>query len=139
MTSRPSIRKREYIVDPKVQWTLILYSLGVAVIVALLCVMLIQSDFYYLLTGLFSGVLDSNSRMLVLLILGGIFVVVFSIIFLGITLSNRIAGPIYRLIRHMEGVRDGVVTEDLVLRKGDYFAKSAKVCNEMVKAIRASK
>ena len=58
--------------------------------------------------------------------------------FLGLIISHRVFGPIYRLVKHMENFRETGSTEELKLREGDYFKDVADSYNNMLKRIRES-
>lgn len=51
-------------------------------------------------------------------------------------LSHRIAGPAYRLKRTFEAARDGDLSIDVRLRKGDYLTDVADGWNEMITRLR---
>jgi len=67
--------------------------------------------------------------------IGGIFLVL-SIMFAGLILSHRIAGPLYRLKKHMDAVSTGSITNDVKFRKKDYFPEVADGFNGVMKRIR---
>ena len=56
----------------------------------------------------------------------------FSILFGGLLLSNKVAGPIYRLTQHLlnNSIQD---TRPLKFRKGDYFTELQDAFNEYIK------
>ena len=55
----------------------------------------------------------------------------------GVLYSFRFAGPIVRLQRHLEGLRDGAWDERCVLRKGDDLHDVAHAVNEVADVVRA--
>ena len=60
----------------------------------------------------------------------------FGLFWFGLVLSNRIAGPIYRIQRHMQEMIDGKPVPPTVhLRKKDYFQEVAQTYNELLKKI----
>jgi nitrogen fixation/metabolism regulation signal transduction histidine kinase len=50
--------------------------------------------------------------------------------------THKIAGPIYRLRKVIMQVANGDVSQNFVIRKGDYLTKEAKCLNEMINNIR---
>ena len=55
-----------------------------------------------------------------------------------IFLSHRIAGPLYRLQRHLEEVAEGKEPKDVKFRKGDYYQQLAEACNKLMARMRDS-
>jgi hypothetical protein len=48
---------------------------------------------------------------------------------IGLILSHRVAGPLYRLKKHILMVADGETTDDVKFRKGDHFLEVASAYN----------
>lgn len=61
-------------------------------------------------------------------------VVVFAVV--GIFLSHKIAGPLYRLKRIMLEIGKGTLPRELRFRKGDHMHDMADALNEMVTGLR---
>lgn len=55
-----------------------------------------------------------------------------------IFLAHRIAGPLYRLERHLEGVGEGREPTDVKFRKGDLYQQLAEACNKVMARLRAT-
>lgn len=55
-----------------------------------------------------------------------------------IFLSHRIAGPLYRLERHLEAVGEGKAPNDVKFRKGDLYKDLADACNKVMARLRES-
>ena len=53
-----------------------------------------------------------------------------------IFLSHRIAGPLYRLERHLLEVAKGKEPKDSNFRKGDYYQPLAEACNKVMARMR---
>jgi nitrogen fixation/metabolism regulation signal transduction histidine kinase len=105
--------KRKYIVNRKLQLTIILYSLVLAGIVSL-----IDFAFQYIIFHPPRVVSRVNLPML---FLGIGFIVFVTAIFAGVILTNRVAGPMFRLRAHMDDVADGKILFPLDFRKNDFF------------------
>ena len=55
-----------------------------------------------------------------------------------IFLSHRIAGPLYRLERHLAAVGEGKEPNDVKFRKGDLYQPLAEACNRVMARLRES-
>jgi signal transduction histidine kinase len=55
---------------------------------------------------------------------------------IGIFFTHRIAGPIYKMKKHLRLIRDGHTTDDLYFRKGDHFQELADEFNKTIHKIR---
>jgi hypothetical protein len=54
----------------------------------------------------------------------------------GVLMSHRIAGPMYRLRKHLNSVATGETKEDVRFRTGDYFSEVADAYNMQMKKYR---
>jgi len=61
------------------------------------------------------------------------------VFFFGFVLTNRIAGPIYRLKQHLEDVAAGKTYEDIGFRKMDYFSELIEPYNKILAELRELK
>ncbi len=57
-------------------------------------------------------------------------------VILGLMISHRVFGPVYRLVKHMENFHQNGAAEELVLRKGDYFIDVVESYNKMLERVR---
>lgn len=63
----------------------------------------------------------------------------FAMIFLvDLWISNKIAGPIYRLEMHMKGLLDGEPIKELQIRTGDHFQSTVDLYNQLLKRLENS-
>lgn len=60
----------------------------------------------------------------------GLLVVIIELGFLTIFISHKVAGPIYRLAKFAEGLREGDLTTRIYLRKGDELVEVASDFNQ---------
>ena len=74
----------------------------------------------------YSGKRDTLITLLMLLHLGLTALTFFACVFF----SHRIAGPIYKLSKHLRLIREGSKPGRLFFRKGDYFLELADEINE---------
>jgi nitrogen fixation/metabolism regulation signal transduction histidine kinase len=58
------------------------------------------------------------------------------ILALGLILTNRIAGPLYRMKKHLEAVGRGETLSDISFRKNDYFGEVLAPYNQVIKMLR---
>jgi methyl-accepting chemotaxis protein len=81
------------------------------------------------------GILKTRSEVLWLLVIFQ-FVFALATFLISIFISHRIAGPLYKLGRFLEGVRGGNLKEKLIFRKTDHFQDLAIRYNDMVDGLR---
>lgn len=71
-----------------------------------------------------------DQLMLILLVIQLSFI---GIVFVGlIFLSHKVAGPMYKLKNHIEGIIDGDTPSNIFFRKGDYFPEMAETINNLM-------
>jgi hypothetical protein len=56
----------------------------------------------------------------------------------GLLFSHRVAGPLYRLHRHMLDVAAGRTSDPVKFRRGDFFPEVAEAYNEQLKALKGA-
>jgi methyl-accepting chemotaxis protein len=61
------------------------------------------------------------------------------VIFIGLVLSNRIAGPIYRIQKYLRRVSSGNLDNELKLRKNDELQDIAGSINDLVSRLRSGR
>ncbi len=130
---RPSLFKRQLLVDKKMQFAIIVYSMLVALITILFMAVfiLILQNVNIHFDGSGSG---SAANFLVLF---GLWAGAMSVLtFLGVFVTNKTAGPIYRLRKNMQQVADGGEVENVVFRKGDHFLDIADDYNRVLDRLR---
>ena len=80
--------------------------------------------------------LDGQRREMNYIFLGSGAVIAVLVSVVGVLMSHRIAGPMYRLKKHMRMVADGETTENVKFRKGDFFPEIADGYNEQMERFR---
>lgn len=129
--------RRNYIVDRKVQYNLLLRTLGFVVFMLLI----VSAGLYIpLLVELrrHAGELDSSyETSIALMFMQERFwpVALFCLAFAAygtIVISHRIVGPLVRVKRVMESVGHGVLPETLKIRSKDYLKAEVDILNTMV-------
>ena len=76
------------------------------------------------------------SDLLLPVMAAGALVSLLSGVILALFLPQKLAGPIYRIQKSLEVIRDGNLTEKIVLRKDDPFSDLADSVNETAAALR---
>jgi signal transduction histidine kinase len=114
--------RRQLFVDRRTQFAMLAYSLLVA-----LATMLLVMLFFLLMQ---TPMIENASRTEFYMILASLwFASVVILSYLGAVLSNRIAGPVYRLRQHMATIHQGGPIEPVKFRDGDHFSELAEDYN----------
>jgi len=138
--------RKQYFVNPRIQLPLILGANVLALVSFTLILTLnayaqaeLQSTIFALrlspdhpLMELVTRSKANYARMC--LLVGGIQFVLFN--FTAIFVAHRIAGPLYRLERHLQEVGDGGEAGDVKFRKGDLYQQLAEACNKVMARMR---
>ena len=120
--------QRQYIINLKLQVGVLLYSVCVAASVGVA-----NEIFRYMRSETFHPVLGISPFLLICVFN---FLLLTSIILFGLYFTNRIAGPIFRLHRHMEKVNKGGDIAPFSLRKDDYFKELTTSYNELLEEVK---
>jgi methyl-accepting chemotaxis protein len=141
------IVRRNYFPNPRLQWQLIFAANGLALISAVLIALLMFLAQLHLescasLLPLASGqgtlratIAEQETSLLRSCVLIAITqFVLFNLV--AVVLSHRIAGPLYRLQKHMREVAAGSAPNDVKFREGDLFQELAVACNELLARLR---
>ncbi|MCM2323333.1 MAG: hypothetical protein NDJ90_08740 [Oligoflexia bacterium] len=128
--------KRQYIVNPRFQWELTGFFIGISLVLTGAMVWWVKRFFRdfavvcgtnryqeYLVAG--------ESNFLWMVTLAGVIAFVFATLG-GILLSHRVAGPLYRFRRHMMKMKDAEFVGPIHFRKNDYFPELAQTFNEEI-------
>ena len=146
-TGKPSFYRRKYLINPEFQWTVIGFFIGLAVVTILVFFWAFHLVFGNFVEqakgiGLVEGhplfqMLAEQEKAINLTLLSTAFLMFLFLVIGGIILSHHIAGPIYRLTKQLEKMRDGEDFEDIQFRKKDFFHEVAPLVNELGKKIKA--
>ncbi len=125
--------KRKLIVNSNIQLVLLRYAVTMGILFLSLG-MFIAFSFEKMLLINMTG-FDSFGRndkivfsLLILLII--------VVCYLSMVISNRIVGPIYRLVRHMENAKNTGQYNEIHFRENDYFKELAISYNQMLTRFR---
>ncbi|MES3037098.1 MAG: hypothetical protein V4736_04250 [Bdellovibrionota bacterium] len=127
MTGRPKIHRRKYLVDKRLQLTLIIYAFYIAICVAFFAFILWK---IWLTPGA-----DSNSSMTLLLYSIGGGLTLMLTVFLGFIITNQIAGPLFRMRNEMKRITDGEAPREIFVRKGDLVEPLYFEYNKLVRML----
>ncbi|MEW6534629.1 MAG: HAMP domain-containing protein [Candidatus Auribacterota bacterium] len=147
-SGRPPIFRRNYLVNKPLQLRITLAMvIEVALITASLSLILIHINQYYIgLITYFVGpaeaeqiALSDINKGIWMFLFGG--VALSSIVFglIGVFISHKVAGPLYRLKKAMGYVRNGEYSREIRFRKGDELHDMAVSFNEMSMSLEVRK
>jgi hypothetical protein len=137
-------KTRSLLINPKFQWTLIGYAAFVATLILITVYSLISYGFHEFMqlgsqAGLpadhiyykFIQMQEGTFNRVILLIS-----IVIGLILLlgGLVISHKIAGPIYRMQKEFNDMRENNIRElrEIQFRKGDFFPELAEAYNAFV-------
>jgi methyl-accepting chemotaxis protein len=140
------IKRKKYIVNPRLQLALVIGANALAIIAAAVMITLAVTAKTHMENYVTGLNLTSNhpaiaviaereaefDRVVVAAIL--IQFILFNVA--AIFMSHRIAGPIHRLTRHLESVGEGGDPVDLKFRKDDFYAEVAVSVNKVMSRLR---
>jgi hypothetical protein len=130
---RPNWKNRQIIVNSKVQSVFIGY--GIAMGFLFLSLGLVLSTYFERILMIQANVGESLTG-LDIIIFAVIVVLILFVIFLGMIVSNRVVGPIFKLVLEMELLDKTGELNDLHFRKNDYFQDVAVSYNKIIGRIR---
>ena len=132
-------KRRIYLINPKFQLRVIGFSVFVALIIVGIFYGANQYFFWnFTQHGIALGLpsdhvyfqfLNEQSKMMDI-IFGATALLAFAVLSLaGLIMSHRVAGPMYRLHRHMSDIAEGKTVGDVKFRDKDYFQEVAAAFN----------
>ena len=139
---RPRFRRKQYIVLAKFQLKYAGLILLLMFLTAATCAYVVYYTTMILMGEKLANVYPQGQlvtivKMVNLRLLAGIVLVSPLVLILGIYLSHKIAGPMYRMEKYLNGMAAGDFTSRIVLRKGDEFAGLAESMNKANDAIKS--
>ncbi len=141
-----STRRRQFLINPKLQLTIIGFNCVLAVLAIII--------FYFLNVNLFNEfvrpkdaefvsdpfiqqmVAEATSKLRMMFALTAA-AVMCTMITGGLILSNRVAGPIYRLQKHINELISGKATGDVHFRDKDFFPELAESFNKLIAKLKS--
>lgn len=138
------VRRRRFLVLPKLQRRLILWLAGISSLVAASVALAVLLAVWSPLGWKFvwaGGDFEAtaffwNTCMRVFLTTGILIAIFGAVAFLtGLIVSHRIAGPLYRMGKIMQGLARGECGERVALRHSDYMEEFSEKFNEMIEHV----
>lgn len=136
------IDRKTLLIDRPFQVYFLVYTVGIALTVSL--IYFAASRFFFLRfleqgkdLGLpanhaFFQFLETQQTTLDLALLFASLIVITVLILYGMYLSNRIAGPIYQLKKHLSDYQNGKEYSDIQFREKDFFPELAQSVNQSI-------
>lgn len=134
--------RKSYLIKPEFQWKLVGYSLLLS---SFIIGVLYFANYFFIRSlenlGLDVGLtqdhpffmfLYEQSRLLDMIFLGIVVAVTLITVVSGLWLSNKIAGPIYRIETSLGEWLEKGKTQKISFRKGDFFEELMVVCNKLI-------
>ena len=136
-------RRTRFVVDTKLQFSVLLITLGYVGFLLLVVSVSLFAPLVFQLRHAGSGAVsaEASSAALSILYLHDRFwlpaLLALAVIVLhSLRTTHRIAGPLYRFRRVFEAVRDGVLPKPVRLRKGDYLGAEMDAINGTLASLR---
>lgn len=139
--SSESRQRKSYLIMPSFQWKMVAYALGLS---ALLMFVLYGANLYFINglreEGLAAGLgeehpfflfLAEQSRFLDLIFIVVAIVVNLLVVLGGLWISNRIAGPIFRVETSLRQLSEGERVTPISFRKHDFFPDLVALINRL--------
>ncbi len=130
---RPNWRNRQFIVNSKVQSVFLGYAIAMGFL--FLSLGLILSTYFERILMLQANGGESLTS-LDFIIFAVIVVLILFVCFVGLIVSNRVVGPIFKLVREMELLDTTGELRELQFRKNDYFQDVAVSYNKIIARLR---
>ena len=130
---RPPFRKRRFIVDREAQYTYLVYVLLIGCLFTAFDIA--TSVLWHLMVGSIEVVTDIPRATLMATVLAivclGVFVISIAVVAANLV-SNRLAGPVWRLNENMKRTLEGHPIQPLELREKDQFHNVAQNYNNLM-------
>jgi hypothetical protein len=139
MNQNPPYKRRIKLIKPRLQWTLIGTFIGLSALAFLLQYLLIGMRLTEIATEMPAGgdyLIGSLADVLLEVLLVSFGLLLPLIAFVGVSVTFRIAGPIYRFEQYMGQLARGEDPGPCRIRKGDYLHDLCDRINEGVTALR---
>jgi len=139
----PKFRRKQYFVAAKFQTRYIGLILALMFLAVVMCSYVVYYSMMVtmgekLATVYPQGRLISIVNMVNLRILLVFLMITPFVVIIGIYLSHKIAGPIFRMERFLGRVASGDLSQRLTLRKGDELVNLAEGINKVIESVKAS-
>lgn len=127
-------QRTKFVVNPKAQYKIVLFLGGIAVISALVIMVVTYSQLMKVSPLIDSslGGPDEIIGDIIIRISIVVFVMIIYFIIAGVVLTNRVAGPIWRLEDQLRRYLSGEKIDPIKFRKEDEFQELPDIINEVL-------
>lgn len=145
-TTVASFRRKQLLINPKLQLTMIGFNIALALI--MIVIFYIENRYLF---AKFTGVdtpemqvdpivmelVKTETTRMNLIFAATSVTVIAAMVIGGLILSNRVAGPIYRLMKHIDEILAGKHTNNVKFRDKDFFLDLSHSFNKLMEFFRA--
>lgn len=134
--------RKIYLINPQFQMRFVAFNILSSLLVILLVIGMLYYFFnHYQNLGIQNGIPSDHiffdflreQRNFITIALAVVAVAITAVqVILGIFFSHRVAGPIYRMNRHMQDITAGSEKMTFQVRQGDFFSELADNFNSMI-------
>lgn len=137
-------RRKVFLINPRLQYSFLGFSLLMSLVsIAVFYLATLYLFWNFEQTGysvgipeghiFFRFIADQRSMMNTILLIAAP-VITFVTCYIGIKLSHRVAGPVYRMIKHLEEMNDKQEMKEVKFRENDYFMELQDEFNKFIKS-----
>lgn len=119
-------KRRQLLINSRLQMAVLFYSVFLALLVSVF-----NYVFSYLSNADTMSAVPNSTTVVAIALFGGLFFFVAT--WLGLLLTNRIAGPIYHLQCHMQNAVEGKPVGELAFRDNDFFKEVLEPYNTLLR------
>lgn len=136
-------RRKVFLINPRLQYSFLGFSLLMSLIsIAVFYLATLYLFWNFEQTGysvgipeghiFFRFIADQRSLMNTILLVAAP-IITFTTCYLGIKLSHRVAGPIYRMTKHLEQLSESGEVREVKFREKDYFLELENEFNKFIR------
>lgn len=142
ITSRPSFFKRKYLINPKFQFRFLFVFMAIILCTQIFTYIQVTGTFHQFYNVIEGQSIPANEPFLVALqaetlhlyvVMASTSVLVLIVAGLvGVVLTHKLAGPLFRLKNQMDQIEAGAEITDVKFRKDDFYPELADSFNRMM-------
>ena len=137
-------RRKVFLINPRLQYSFLGFSLLMSLVsIAVFYLATLYLFWNFEQTGysvgipeghiFFRFIADQRSLMNTILLIAAPIITLITC-YIGIKLSHRVAGPIYRMTKHLEELNENGESKEVKFRENDYFLELQDEFNKFVKS-----
>lgn len=141
MVQQSKHKRRIKIIKPRLQLKLVSIFVGMAALAILLQSVLVAHHLTGLATELPDGgqyIVDALPGLFIRILVFTIGLVIPLIFAVGVLVTHRIAGPVYRFEQHLTRIAAGEVVEPCRLRQGDELQDLCEIINRVIERVQGA-